>query len=52
MSGPGFGNKTAAEPTFEEGDDSYRFGKHTEGGAYQNAHDKYGSGNSHNSSTN
>jgi len=44
MSGAGFGNKTAAEATHDEGDDSYRFGKHTDGGAYQNAHEKYGSG--------
>jgi hypothetical protein len=44
MSGAGFGNKTANEPSIEEADNSYRFGKHTKGGAYQNAHERYGSG--------
>lgn len=28
----------------DEHDASYRFGKHTEGGAYSNSHQKYGSG--------
>lgn len=46
MAGAGFGNKMAPEPTHDESDESYRFGKHTEGGAYSNAHDKYGSGSS------
>lgn len=42
----GFGNKVAAQPTLDENDQSYRFGKHADGGAYSNAHDKYGSGQS------
>ncbi|QDS74712.1 hypothetical protein FKW77_000664 [Venturia effusa] len=44
MSGAGFGNKTAPQPSHDENDESYRFGKHTDGGAYSNAHEKYGSG--------
>ncbi|TID14732.1 pre-mrna-splicing factor cwc15 [Venturia nashicola] len=44
MSGAGFGNKTATQPTHDDHDESYRFGKHGDGGAYSNAHEKYGSG--------
>lgn len=39
----GYGNKKATDPTYEEGDDSFRFGRHTSTDPYVDARE-YGSG--------